>query len=84
MADLITRSRDEIRAAYRDVFCTPPGAIVLADLERKARANKIDGDAPNPHAAIYRVAQQDLLIYINRMIEPKETDASRSIIHTRV
>jgi hypothetical protein len=72
------QTREQIRTAYRECFHHfAPGKVVLEDLEKLSRAAKIDRDDVNPHNAIYRVAQQDLVTYIRRMIaenEPKPVE----------
>lgn len=59
---------DKLRAAYLACFDTPEGKVVLRDLGRISTLNKINADCPDSGAAIYRVAQQDLVRRIKRMI----------------
>lgn len=66
-------SRDQIKTAYRECFTVfAPGKVVLADLERHTRAGKIDRDNVNATNCVYRVAQQDLLMYMQRMAEENQ------------
>lgn len=51
----------KIRNAYKIVFGTGAGELVLADLQRIASSYSIDKHNPNPQSALYAIAQQDLI-----------------------
>jgi hypothetical protein len=58
-----------IKANYTEVFATPAGQSVLADLERIVQMTRIDSDNPNANSAIYKCAQLNLLQRIYNQIE---------------
>jgi len=53
---------------YKDVFTTASGQKVLEDLERVVNQLRIDGEDPNPNAAVWKCAQQALLQRIHNQI----------------
>ena len=53
---------------YKEVFTTTSGQKVLEDLERIVNQLRIDGEDPNPHAAVWKCAQQALLQRIRNQI----------------
>ena len=53
---------------YKDVFTTASGQKVLEDLERIVNQLRIDGEDPNPNAAVWKCAQQALLQRIHNQI----------------
>jgi hypothetical protein len=53
---------------YKDVFTTASGQKVLDDLERIVNQLRIDGEDPNPNAAVWKCAQQALLQRIHNQI----------------
>lgn len=46
---------------YRELFNTPNGQAVLADLERITHMTRLDADNPNPQSAVWKCAQLSLL-----------------------
>lgn len=58
---------NEIADAYKAAFDTPAGRIVLRDLKRVANLTRIDPNHPDQAAALYRVAQLDLVRRIEKM-----------------
>jgi hypothetical protein len=58
-----------MKANYRELFSTPNGAAVLADLERIAQMTRLDSDNPNPQAAVWKCAQQAMLQRIYNQID---------------
>jgi hypothetical protein len=63
---------EERRSLYLQVFNTDAGQQVLADLERIANSNPVNGANPDSNAAIYKVAQLALIQTIKKtMASPK-------------
>ena len=58
----------ELQEHYKRVFDSASGKQVLADLERISNTTRLSADSPNPHSAIYIVAQQHLLKKIRNMM----------------
>lgn len=54
---------------YRMVFDTPSGEVVLQDLERLSRRAVVDSQDVNRDNAVYRCAQEDLIVYIRRKLD---------------
>lgn len=71
--------QDEMKKIYKDVFNTPAGRKVFHDLYRIANQSRIDQDAPNPYACVYRIAQQSLLKRIENMCDLERTDQTNII-----
>lgn len=63
----------KLKQAYKLCFENANGEAVLGDLERVTNQTRITSDSPNPHAAIYKVAQQQLIQRIRNMCENTET-----------
>jgi hypothetical protein len=64
----------QMRIAYKNVFGTPEGQLVLRDLERIANQSRIQQDNPNPYACVYKIAQQGLIRRIENMIQNESPD----------
>lgn len=63
----MTITETDLADAYKAVFDTPAGKIVLRDLRRVVTLTKVDPQNPNQGAALYRVAQLELIRRIERM-----------------
>lgn len=64
----ITKNRQKIRNAYRQVFESSDGRAVLADLEREVGESR-DIFSPNASETIYAVGKRALLIYIKNQMK---------------
>jgi len=71
--------KDEIKQTYKEVFNTAAGRKVFYDLYRIANQSRIDQDAPNPYACVYRIAQQSLIKRIENMCDLERTETSNII-----
>jgi len=60
-------SQTQLQQFYRQVFETPAGKAVVEDLNRIIHQTRVTSDSPNPYAAVYQVAQQQLLRRIENM-----------------
>ncbi len=60
-------SQSQLQQFYRQVFETPAGKAVVEDLNRIIHQTRVTSDSPNPYAAVYQVAQQQLLRRIENM-----------------
>jgi hypothetical protein len=58
--------------AYKQVFNTPAGRAVLADLDRIVNATKLDANMPNPNSALWKCAQLSLVQRIVNQLEVTE------------
>jgi len=67
----MNRSLQQLQQFYRQVFETPAGQAVLADLDRIVNQTRITSDSPNPYSAVYIVAQQHLLRRVKNMCSEK-------------
>lgn len=63
---------------YKSVFSTAAGSAVLNDLERIANQTKINGEDPNPNAAIWKCAQQALIQRILNQLSARSNDNERN------
>ena len=72
----MNRSTQQLQQFYRQVFESPAGQAVLADLDRIINQTRITSDSPNPYSAVYIVAQQHLIRRIKNMC--KENDISNN------
>ena len=54
---------------YKQVFNTPAGRAVLADLDRIVNATKLDANMPNPNSAVWKCAQLSLVQRIVNQLE---------------
>jgi hypothetical protein len=71
--------QDELKKVYKEVFNTSAGKQVFYDLYRIANQSRIDQDAPNPYAAIFKIAQQSLLKRIENMCDLDRTETTNII-----
>jgi hypothetical protein len=71
--------QDKLKQIYKEVFDTPAGKQVFYDLNRIANQSRLDQDAPNPYACVYKVAQQALLKRIENMCDTERTETSNII-----
>jgi len=62
-----TDDQANLRRAYFYVFALGEGKMVLRDLIRVSNLTRINSDDPNSNAALYKVAQQDLIRRIEKM-----------------
>ena len=53
-------SQTQLQQFYRQVFESPAGKAVFEDLNRVIHQTRVTSDSPNPYAAVYQVAQQQL------------------------
>ena len=60
-------SQTQLQQFYRQVFESPAGKAVFEDLNRVIHQTRVTSDSPNPYAAVYQVAQQQLLRRIENM-----------------
>ena len=67
---------EQLKECYLRVFDSASGKTVLADLERVTNQTRITADAPDPHSAIFKIAQQQLLQRIRNMMEQTETKSN--------
>tara|TARA_B110000503_G_scaffold89663_1_gene135747 strand:+ start:389 stop:637 length:249 start_codon:yes stop_codon:yes gene_type:complete len=67
----MTRSLTQLQQFYRQIFESPAGKEVLADLDRIINQTRITSDSPNPYSAVYIVAQQHLIRRIKNMCNEK-------------
>ena len=58
-----------MKANYKELFMTPNGQAVLADLERIVNMTRMDADNPNPNSALYKCAQLALMQRIYNQID---------------
>lgn len=66
----MTITTDEsLLAAFGRCFDNDDGEVVLEYLTHIVRRNSLDMKDPNPHQAIYRVAQEALLSNIENKLE---------------
>ena len=72
----MNRSTQQLQQFYRQVFESPAGQAVLADLDRIINQTRITSDSPNPYSAVYIVAQQHLIRRIKNMC--RENDISNN------
>lgn len=59
---------ETLKAVYKETFNTDAGQLVLEDLERIVAQLTIENRNPNPNAAIWKVAQLDIVKRIRKMI----------------
>tara|TARA_R100001443_G_scaffold3740_2_gene11581 strand:- start:1464 stop:1694 length:231 start_codon:yes stop_codon:yes gene_type:complete len=71
--------QEELKKVYKEVFTTPAGKKVFYDLHRIANQSRLDQDAPNPYACVYKVAQQALLKRIENMCDTERTETTNII-----
>ena len=71
--------QDELKKVYKEVFNTPAGRKVFYDLQRISNQSRLDQDAPNPYACVYKVAQQALLKRIENMCDTERTETTNII-----
>lgn len=71
--------QDELKKVYKEVFNTPAGRKVFFDLQRISNQSRLDQDAPNPYACVYKVAQQALLKRIENMCDTERTETTNII-----
>jgi ferredoxin-NADP reductase len=67
----MTRSVTQLQQFYRQVFESPAGKEVMADLDRIINQTRITSDSPNPYTAVYIVAQQHLIRRVKNMCSEK-------------
>ena len=77
----MTRSTQQLQQFYRQVFESPAGQAVLADLDRIINQTRITSDSPNPYSAVYIVAQQHLLRRIKNMFSEKSVSNNNDKEH---
>ena len=58
-----------MKANYKELFMTPNGQAVLADLERIVNMTRLDAENPNPNSALYKCAQLALMQRIYNQLE---------------
>ena len=63
-----------MKANYKELFMTPNGQAVLADLERIVNMTRMDADNPNPNSALYKCAQLALMQRIYNQIDKVATE----------
>ncbi len=68
-----------IRDAYRAVFQTPQGKLVLDDLWRRVNEPSVDYKQLDESVCVYRVARIDLFRDLLRMTEPKEKTLTHGV-----
>ena len=71
--------QDELKKVYKEVFNTPAGRKEFYDLQRISNQSRLDQDAPNPYACVYKVAQQALLKRIENMCDTERTETTNII-----
>lgn len=81
MSDLIQRMADilAVRSAYRDVFKTPSGEIVLRHLSRSAKVNTSAFVAGSPDQTAYLNGQRDIVLSILRYVHGSDDEIKRAI-----
>ena len=67
----MTKTTSQVQQHYRQVFESPAGKVVLEDLERITNQTRVTSDSPNPYAAVYMVAQQQLVKRIKNMCKER-------------
>ena len=72
-------NQKELKETYKSIFNTPAGKAVFNDLHRISNQSRVDQDAPNPYACVYKIAQQALLKRIENMCDLERTENSNII-----
>lgn len=76
----MNRSMNQLQQFYRQVFETPAGQAVLNDLDRIINQTRVTSDSPNPYAAVYIIAQQQLIRRIKNMCNEKSVSNDKEHI----
>lgn len=63
--------------ALKQALASKHGELIIQDVEKLARAVRIDNREPNANAAIYKVALIQLLQRWSNLIEQKQGDANQ-------
>ena len=74
-------SQSQLQQFYRQVFETPAGKAVVEDLNRIIHQTRVTSDSPNPYAAVYQVAQQQLLRRIENMCRERNVQNNNKKEH---
>ena len=74
-------SQSQLQQFYRQVFETPAGKAVVEDLNRIIHQTRVTSDSPNPYAAVYQVAQQQLLRRIENMCRERSVQPTNKKEH---
>jgi len=69
----MNNSLTQLQLAYRQVFESPNGVLVLKDLERIINQTRVSADAPNPYSCVLQIGQQQLLRRITNMCRQRST-----------
>ena len=59
----------DILECYRHVFATDEGKMVLLDLEKRCGMDTCAFDADNQHVTAFNLGQQNILLYIKKMLK---------------
>jgi len=76
----MNRSTNQLQQFYRQVFETPAGQAVLNDLDRIINQTRVTSDSPNPYAAVYIIAQQQLIRRIKNMCSERSVSNDKEHI----
>ena len=74
-------SQTQLQQFYRQVFESPAGKAVFEDLNRVIHQTRVTSDSPNPYAAVYQVAQQELLRRIENMCRDRNVQNNNNKEH---
>ncbi len=74
-------SQTQLQQFYRQVFESPAGKAVFEDLNRVIHQTRVTSDSPNPYAAVYQVAQQQLLRRIENMCRERSVQSTNKKEH---
>jgi hypothetical protein len=74
-------SQTQLQQFYRQVFESPAGKAVFEDLNRVIHQTRVTSDSPNPYAAVYQVAQQQLLRRIENMCRERNVQNTNGKDH---
>ena len=74
-------SQSHLQQFYRQVFDSPAGKAVFEDLNRVIHQTRVTSDSPNPYAAVYQVAQQQLLRRIENMCRERSVQPTNKKEH---
>lgn len=62
---------------YHQVFATDAGKMVLADLDKRCGVHSCCFDPDNQYNTAFNLGQQNVLLYIRRMLEMKPDSLPR-------
>jgi len=68
---MTTKTTAQLQLFYRQIFESTAGKAVLDDLERITNQTRVTSDSPNPYAAVYVIAQQQLVKRIKNMCKER-------------